>query len=71
MEPTANEARIKVDPNQEFKITLTAEQIVLVLNVMNDAHFKGSQAEIVAATINAIQGPVLLAAHGGLTENKQ
>lgn len=65
MEPTASAATVKVDPDAKFQITLTAEQVILVLNVLNEAHFKGSQAANVARTIDAIQGPVLLAAHQG------
>lgn len=70
MEASATSASVKVSPNKVFKISLTAEQIVLVLNVLNEAHFKGSQSDIVSRTISAIQDPVLLAAHGGLVDDK-
>lgn len=65
MEPEAQSATIKLDPRQVFSPKLTAEQIALLLGVMNEAHFKGSQCDLVAATIRSLQDPILLQAHGG------
>lgn len=65
METSAKSATISVDPDKQFQITLTARQVGLVLGVLNEAHFKGSQADLVASTIEAIQEPVLREAHGG------
>ncbi len=64
MEASAHSATIKVDPKRQFKIHLAGEQIVLLLAVLNEAHFKGSQAALAASIIAAVQDPVLAEAHG-------
>jgi hypothetical protein len=63
MKASAQQVTVKVDPTKQFNITLTAEQIVLALDVLREATFRGAQAELAASLINSIQDPVLLEAH--------
>ena len=64
MEASATQTTVKVDPKRPFTVHITGEQIVLLLAVLNEAHFKGSQAALAASVIAAIQDPVLAEAHG-------
>lgn len=63
MQATASSAKITVSPNKVFNLALTAEQIQLLLQVLSEAHFKGSKVMLAAEMIRAIQDPLLLEAH--------
>lgn len=63
MKPKATAASVSVSPDEMFDIRLSAEQVKLVLQVMSEAHFRGDKVMLAAATINAIQDPVLLRVH--------
>lgn len=58
-------AGIEVDPSKVFNVKMTAEQVVLILGVLREAHFKGSQTHLAASAIDAIQDPILREAHAG------
>jgi len=62
-------ASVSVSPSQEFKISMRADQIALILRVLREAHFSGKEAHLVAATLDAIQDPVLHQAHGGKVDD--
>ena len=64
MDTTARQITVKVDPAKKFTCTLSAEQIVLAIDVLRNAMFKGEQVELASSLIDAIQSPVLLDAHG-------
>lgn len=48
---------------------MRADQIALILRVLREAHFSGKEAHLVAATLDAIQDPVLHQAHGGKVDD--
>lgn len=64
METKASSATIRVSPEKAYPVSLKGAQIAMLLNILREAHFKGSEVALAASVIDAIQEPILADAHG-------
>lgn len=58
---------LRLSATRVYEVNLTGAHIKLIHDVLNNAHFKGSECFVVAEAIRQLQEAPMLEAHGATT----